>query len=210
MMQFRTLKDNIITILGAAAAGRFVTVGFQRQSRSADEIKDSSRTVQLYYSSGDLPRGSAGLTGPAKHVITYRIDLSVSKAAVGDLSVINNPAATPVQISAALAAFQEAADLADQSIDELIEIVYQILMDARNVDLGFNAGGVADRWLSNIEKDNPLPRGDLVVLTASMRLTCSVSEDVLGDSGTAATEFDNVVNIEGDDVEKTGVFVDNS
>ena len=210
MMQFRTLKDNIITILGDAAADRFVTVGFQRQSKSADEIKDSDRTVQLYYSGGDFPRGAAGLTGPTKHIITYRIDLAVSKAAEGDLTVINNPVSTPAQIEAALSAFQEASDLADQSADELIEIVYQILMDARNVDLGFDPGTVANRWLTNIEKDNPLPRGDLVVLTASMRLTCSVSEDVLGDSGTDATEFDTVVDIEGDDVEKTGVFVDNT
>ena len=210
-MQFRVLKASIIDdVLVPAEGGQYVTVGAQRQSKSADEVKDSSRTVQLYYSAGDFPKRGAGLTGPTQHDITFRVDLSVSKAAEGDLSAINAVGATPAIIQAALAAFQEASALADDSIDELIDIIYQILMSASNVDLGLTEGEVANRWVSNIEKDNPLPRGDLVVLTASMRLTCRVSEEITGDEGTAANIFDSTVDIDGDDTEKTGVLTDNT
>lgn len=211
MMQFRTVKTSLIdNVLGPAAAGRFVTVGFQRQSSAADQKLDSSRTVQVYFAESDFSRRGSGLSGPVKSRVTFRVDMSVAKAATGDLSVINNPVSTPAQIQAALAAFQEASDLADQSFDELVDIVYQIIMDARNVDLGLSKGDVGSRWVESVSKDTPLPRGDLIVLTGSMRITCEVSEDILGDEGvTGASSYDTVVDIEGDDVEQTGILKDN-
>lgn len=211
MMTFRALKTSIIdNILGPAEAGQFVTIGFQRQAKAAEEVLDSLRTVQVYYSSGDFNKSAGRINGPSQHDITFRIDLAVSKAAEGDLSVINNPESTQPQVEAAILAFQEAADLADQSIDELIEIVYQILMDAENIGLGLADGIVSNRWVDNIQKDNPLPRGEYAVLTASMILTCRVAEAITGIAGTAANIFDTTVDIDGDDVEKTGVTVDNT
>ena len=205
-MRFRTVKDSIVNnVLGPAEAGRFVTVGFQRQSTSADEVLDTSRIVQVYFSEGDFGKPQGRRAGPTQHDITYHIELTVSKAAEGDLSIINSPTATQGQISAAILAFQEAADLADQSIDELIDIVYQILMDARSIDLGMVAGEVSNRWVTDIKKNQPVPQGEYVILTASMALTCRVAEDVTGEAGVAQTgkPYLTVVDLDGDNNEKT-------
>lgn len=205
-MYFRTVKSSIVNnVLGPAEAGRFQTVGFQRQAKSADEVLDESRMVQVYYSAGDISKQGGRLTGPVQHDITYRVDMTVAKAAEGDLSLINNPAATAPQIAAALLAFQEASDLADDSLDELFDAVYQILMDARNYDMGMSKGVVANRWVDQIQKDQPVPRGEYVVLTGSMLLKLRVVEQITGDTGTPGTDYDVVVDLEGDDIEKTGV-----
>lgn len=210
-MNFRTIKDSIIdNVLGPAEAGRFQTIGFQRQTTDGEEVLGSNRFVQCYYSSGDFSKRGGRLNGPTQHDITFRIDLTVSSAAEGDLSVINNPASTPEQVSAALAAMQEATALADASLDELIDIVYQIIMDGRNIDLGLDKGTVVDRWITDASKDQPVPQGEFVVLTGAIRFTVRTAEQIPGDTGIAANIFDTVIDIEGDDVEKTGVTVVNT
>lgn len=211
MMNFRTIKDSLINnVLGPAEAGRFQTIGFQRQSKSAEEVKGNLRTAQVYYSSGDFPKSSGRNSGTAQHDVAYRVDLTVSEPAKGDIAVLNNPGATAVQKAAALLAFQEGSQLVDDSLDELIDVVYQILMDARNIDMGLDKGIVASRWISGVQKDQPIPQGDLVVLTGSMRLTLKTPEVIVGDVGTVGNIFDTVIDLEGDDVEKTGVTVDNT
>ena len=211
MMNFRTIKNSIINILGTAEAGRFRTVGFQRQTKSGEEVINNNRLVTVYYSSGAFPKRAGRNTGPVQHDITYRIELTVSKPASGDVSIINNPSSTPAAIAAAIEAIQEAAQLADESIDELFDIVYQILMDARNVDMGLSVGIVTNHWIDSIQKDEPRPKGDLVVLTGSANLTLRTSEQVTGDPGTPGANIietisdikDNIPNI-------TGVLIDNS
>ena len=207
-MMFRTVKDSIVNnVLGPAEEGRFVTIGFQRQSKSANEVLDMSRLVQVYFAGGNFDK--PGRKIELAHDITYNIELTVSKAAEGDLSVINNPNASQAQISAAIMAFQEASDLADTSIDELIDIVYQILMDAQNIDLGMVAGEVSSRWVTGIKKNQPVPQGEYVILTASMSLTCRVAEEVSGEVGVAQTgkPYLTVVDIDGDNNEKTAIQV---
>lgn len=207
MMNYRTIKTSLVeNILGPAEAGRFRTIGFQGQGRQAKEVLNSSRTVDVFYSSGEFSRRGSRQGGASQHDITFRIELTVSKAAQGDLSVINNPVSTPQQISTALSNFQEAAFLADNSFDELVDIIYQIVMDGRNLDMGLSKGNVANRFIPRIQKNSPVPRGEYVVLTGSMDLTLRTSEAIVGDTlGGVATEFGVVVDIDGDDNEKTGV-----
>jgi hypothetical protein len=138
------------------------------------------------------------------HNITMAIDLTVSKAAEGDLSTITNPASTPAQVAAALAVFQEASALADDSLDELIEIVYQIIMDGRNVDLQLPSGTISNRWIDQVRKDDPIPRGEYVILTGSMQLTCGASEAVPGDIGIPGDIYDFTIEQPDDEVQKTG------
>jgi hypothetical protein len=207
-MNFRTIKASIINdVLGPAEGSNFQTVGFQRQVKSADETLDTLRMVQVYYSSGDFSKRGGRLNGPTQHDVTYRIDLTVSKAAEGDLAVINDPQSSAVAIATALAAFQEASELADDSFDQLVDLVYNILMDARNIDLGLDAGVIANRWIDNVQKDQPVPRGEYVILTGSMFLKLRTAEQVEGDPGLAGETIDTVIDIDGDDVEKTGVTV---
>ena len=129
MMNFRIIKENLINkILGPAEQGRFQVIGFQRQVKNAEEVLDWNRLVQVFYSSSDFSKRGGRPTGPVQNDVTYRVELTVSKAAQVDLSVINNESATPTQLAIAIAEFQEASQAADESLDELFEIIYQILI----------------------------------------------------------------------------------
>ncbi len=209
MMNFRTVNQAIIDALGDAAAGRFQVVGYRRQVKDAEGVRNNSRMVQSFYSSGDFPKSAGRQTGPAQHNMTFSIGLTVSAPARVDLSAINNPTATAPQISAALAALQEGAAVADNLFDELAEIVYQILMDGRNFDLGLSVGTVSKRWVDSIRKDQPTPEGSLVILTGTVQYSCNTVEQIPGDVGTAGGIISTVLDIDGDNVERTGVEVNN-
>jgi hypothetical protein len=209
MMSFRTVNQALIDTLGAAAAGRYQVVGYRRQGKSASEVKGNSRMVQVYYSGGDFSRSGGRQTGATQHAPTVTIGLSVSSPAKVNLSLINSEAATQGQRVIALAALQEAAYLADGLWDELAEIVYQVLMDARNIDLGLSRGTMSNRWVESIKKDSPEPNGELVMLTGVMTYAYNCVEDVVGDTGVPATGewISTQLDIDGDDVEQTGVNV---
>lgn len=197
MMAFRTLKDSITTLLGNAEAGRYTTVGFQRQSSAGDEI-NTNRRVTVYYQSGEFPKSSGRNTGTVQHDISFTIELSVAAAASVDLSVLENPDSTQSQNATALSALQEAAKLADDEWDELLDIIYQVLMDARNVYLGLSQGDVANRWIRDARKDNPVPRGEFVLLTGRMSLDARVAEEIVGDTGVAGVAYDVTLEQDGD------------
>lgn len=205
-MAFRIVKDAIVNnVLGPAEAGRYQTIGYQRQVKDAAGVLDNSRLVQLYYSGGSFPKSSGPNTGPTMHDMSFSVELTVAKAAAGDLSVINNPSSTPAQIAAALLAFNESAALADASLDELFDIVYQVLMDGRNIDFGLPVGTIANRWVDQLDKDLTEPRGLYVVLTGSMRLTCRAAEEILGTIGVPGDKvYDFNLEIPDDDIQKTG------
>jgi len=182
-MMFRTLKASVVSLLGLAAGGRFRVVGYQPQGAEAEEVKGDLRLVQVFFSGGQIPKSGGGSAGPVAHNVTVKIELTAAKASEGELAPLVNPASTPVEFAAALASFTSAAELAADSMDELIDIVFQILMDGRNIDLGLDPGDVSNRWIERIDKGEPSPRGELVVISGSMDLTCRVSEALLGDAG---------------------------
>lgn len=207
MMNFRTVTAALITLLGDAAAARFTVVGHPRQVTDASEIKSAKRRVTVFYGGGDFPKSAGRQTGAVQHMLSYNVDLQVSEAAQANLSVLTAENSTAQQIAAALAAMQDASYLADQSFDELAEIVFQILMDGRNFDLGLPKGTISSRWTGSIRKDDVQPLGSLVVLTGRLTYTCQTSEEVTGDTGTLATGgIETIIDIDGDDVERTGVL----
>lgn len=209
MMLFRTVKNSIIeNVLGPAETGSFQTIGFQRQVKNASEVLGVNRFVQVYFKSGGFSKSGGSISGPVLHDITFQIDLTLSTGAQGDLAVITDPNSTAPQVANAISLSQESSQLADESFDELVDKVYQILMDARNYDLGLTAGTVANRWINQINKNQPEPRGEYVTLTGSMLLTCRVSEAVDGDPGVTGNKIhETTIDIIDDDVEKTGVTV---
>lgn len=209
-MNFRNIAASLTTILGNAEAGRYQTIGFQRQVTSADESLNILRMVQVYYSSGEFSTQGSPVNGPTQHDATYNIDLRVASPATADLSVINNPVSTPAEIAAAIASMAESAQIANESIDELMDIIYQVIMDARNYDLGQSIGTVANRFIHGTQKDQPVPQGEYVVLTGSIQFRVRTYEEVLGDTGTAGGIYDTTIDIDGDDVEKTGILVNNT
>jgi len=206
-MNFRLIDDALTTVLGAAAAGRFRVVGYQAEAKGSDAVIDDNRLVEVFFASGEFPKSGGTLRGPVRHNMTFNIFLTVAKSAECDLSVIDNPASTPVQISNAIAAAKNAAYLADKSLNELADHVYQILMDARNIDLQLPFV-VANRWIESIQKDAPLERGSLVVLTGLIPFTCTLDEQVEGDLGVAAVPpvFDTEIQPNEDDYGKAGVL----
>ena len=213
MMNFRVLKENLEEILLASAVSEcYEVVGYQVQGTAAKEVLGAKRRVQVFYDSGDFLKGKAAISGgPTQHEITYRIELTVSAESKADLTVINDSGSTAAEIAAAISSFQTAASEADNSLDEFFEIVYQILMDSRNEDIGTTGPPfiVSSRWVGRMQKDNPLGQGEYVVLTGTIEFTCMAVEEVLGDTGTPAGTgaYDQTTDLEGDDNEKTGVIV---
>lgn len=206
-MQFETVRDAIENTLNTDADSRYQVIGYQEQATSAEERV--TPTVAVYYSAGAFPKSGGSLAGPNTHNTTFRLEFTVTAASAGDLATLQDPEATESAYATALASFQSAARDADRLMDTLFSNVYGVIMDARNETFGLAVGKVASRWLGKMEKDTPVPRGEVVTLTGSAQLTCTVEEIVLGETGTAGTIFDTNVDIDGDDIEETGVRVDN-
>lgn len=213
MMNFRVLKDNLETILlDSSTPSGYEVVGHQVQGAGAKETLGSKRRVQVFYDSGDFSKSNAAISGgPVQHEITYRIELTVSAESKADLTVINDSGSSAAEIAAAISSFQTAAGEADNALDEFFEIIYQVLMDSRNEDIGTTGPPfiVSSRWVGGMQKDNPLGQGEYVVLTGTIEFTCMAVEEVLGDTGTPAGTgaYDQTTDLEGDDNEKTGVTV---
>jgi len=206
MMKFRTAKSALVQLLGDAAGGRYRVIGYQKQSKSAHA---DNKLVQVYYSEGSFPKNSGRYHGEKAHDITLEIDLTVSAHADADIATLQSETATAVQRAAALAGVKFAAENADNELDELIDIIYQILMDARNDGLGLDKGVGASRWIDRIQKDTTIEHGGLVVKTANMKYTCRVSEAVAGDIGNepALAVYDTDIPVDGNT--GAGVTVEN-
>ena len=209
MMEFRTVKIAIQEILGDAANGRFRVVGYQKQSKNAGTISGNNRLVQVYYTEGQFPKNNSRQFGSKTHEITIDIDISCSAHAQGDISVLESETSTSEQKATALLAIKTAAELADNSVDEVIEYVYQILMDTRNIDAGLPVGTVTNRWIDRIQKDTVLESGALVVKTANMKYTCRLQEDVSGDIGNEPETVIINSDITSGETSGAGVLVEN-
>lgn len=212
MMNFRTIRNSLITLLGAQAAGRYRTIGYQEQNQDAAEVDGVKRSVQVYFSRGEFPKSAASVTGPYRHDITFRLDLFVAAQAEGDLSVIYDPNASPAAIATALDLMKPAAEAAEDSFNEFFDILFNVLMAADQIDLDLDPKTIRNRWLGNIEKDEPIPRGEYVVITGSAQYTCITQEKVTGTVGTAGDIQDITLEVRNlDDTldnDKAGVFVD--
>ncbi len=220
-MQFEIAEQSILdNVLGPAEAGRFVTIGGKRQKDSAKAINDK-RKVMVVYNSGDFPESGGAQYGPVKHDCTFDVILIEATPAKVDLSVLNDENASADSKATALRQMAEPSIEANRNMNEFIRIVWQILMDLRNEQMGMvppddrpNLKLVSDRWISNISKGDPVPEGEFVVLTASMNLTLTVSEDITGDdlpdTPVDGVILDGDIELDGDDVAAQGVKVTNT
>ena len=207
MMVFRQIRDALRRLLAQHANGEFNVIGAQKRGKGAEEVLDKGRLVEVYYSRGGFPKSGGSLLGPTKHDITFRIDLTVAKASEGDTDTIQDPGSTAAELSRAIADIKESARLADDSMDELFDYVYQILMDARNVDLGLPVGTFADRWITDLKKDEPVEEGNVTLITGSAVLRCAATEPVDGYEGVAGDKiFDASIEVETDLPGKAGVI----
>ena len=217
MMNFRTLKQSIIdNVLVPSEQGQYVTAGYQKQRKSADEI-NVNRQVTVYYSEGDFPKGPGQAYGDVAHDVVFNVELAVATPAHVDLSVLNDASASEASKATALRQMLEAGPVADEQMDELIDIVFQVLMDARNEQLGINPPAdrpnlkiVASRWIEQIRKDTPVPEGEYLILTASMRLTCRIEENITGEDLPDVTDnavYDSDIVLDGNEESEQGVGI---
>lgn len=221
MMNFEIVEQSILdNVLEPAEAGRFITIGGIRQRDSADVI-DAKRKVMIIYNAGQFPKPGSASYGAVKHKMSFDVVLVEATPAKADLSVLNSESASASEKATALRKMAEPSLEANRNINAFIRIIYQILMDARNEQMGLNPPAdnsnlklVADRWIESIDKGDPMPDGEFVVLTASMRLTLTMSEAITGDDLPDTPEggaiFDSDIDLDGDDTEKTGVTVTNA
>jgi len=202
-MYFRTISAGIVSLLGAAASGQYRVVGYQEQDVASDEIRNTERLVQVRYKRGEFPRSGSG-RGPIAHHMDFEIMLTVSSAAGVDLTILENPASTPTQIATALAASESASKRVNDSMDELFDLVYQVLMSGPNIDLGLGFR-IGSRWVPDFEKGDVYNRGEHAVLTGMLRVSCQIDESV--PSATLYQFDDNDVSLtfEGDATERAGV-----
>ena len=210
MMNFRVIKDAILETLCINQGSDFRVVGHQKQTKSAKEVTNDNKLVQVLYREGELPaRGSSNISG-AKHNLIFNIEFTVSAAAKGDIATATDSTATALERAAAISAIKEAVEMVDCQLDEFIDRVYQILMDASNRDFGLAKGIVSGRRIERIRKDDTIEDGSLVLKTGMFDLVCSTFEAVQGlidpNAGEEKT-IDTVIENVGDDVGQLGVEI---
>lgn len=184
-MNFELLRDALEATLIANQGVLFRTIGEQKQSTGAEEVKGALRTVQVFYNTGSYPRGKSGRQ-KFEHDMGFQLEYTVSSPSKADLTVLDDSGASAPAKQAALLSAQEGTRLADRLLDELRRIVTQILMDTVNQDFGLTKYLVSDPWLSNFRKNEPIDNGGLIVLTASEMFTAVVTETTAGATTTVA------------------------
>jgi hypothetical protein len=204
-MMFRQLKASLVALLEVHAAGRFRVFASQRQGKRAEEFVGTGRTVRVYYADGSFPESSGSMGGPMDHSVTMTLELLVVEPATVDLAVLEGTATTAQQRIAALSAGSFAADRADDHFDEFVDILFQIIMDARNQDLGMAKYTVGSRWINSVVKRDVQPAGEFVLLAGEMRFTASVTETVTGETPIDCDIINGDINIKDDSVQKTGI-----
>lgn len=205
-MNFIQVKVALQNLLIDNANGNFQVVGAQRQEKSGEEFVGSDRMVEIYFKKSSFPRSKGAFLGPVSSDVEFSIEFTVSAPALVDLSVLENPSSTTEQIQTALSSMKAASSEADDRMDELISMVWQILMNPINEKLGLR-GIVSNRWVDDAIKNDPNPRGSLVVLTGAMPYSCNVCEVPPGELGvdSQGISLDNIIN--NDQNQRTGIEI---
>lgn len=214
MMRFRVLKKNIIDLLGEKAADSFKVIGYQRQVKSAKDLKEGRRLAQVYFEQVTYPESAGRLRGKVTGNYTYAIELSLAAPAKMDVQKIldaadeADPEVAEQMRAHAMQSFVESAEVADEAWDEFAEVVWQILMDSTQYDFKMDKGTISNRWITEIRKDDTLPVGEQVLLTGRLTFTVHLLEEVQGASGVQGEMIDLGLRVREDLVARTGVIVE--
>lgn len=219
-MVFMAVKKSVIeNILAPNQKNYFRVIGYSPPEFGAEEVLNNQRVVGIYYAEGSFERGS--LTRPL-HDMMFHFDLMVSADSKIDLAVLERDHPEPVSretYADALREKQNSEARADELMDELFMIIYQLIMDKRNLQLGLDRFdpplklGLANRRIVKFQKGSTWPKGKLVMLGGQAILKCSANEKLIGASaindiigGGAKINVDLEVNE--DEITKAGILVD--
>jgi len=205
MMSFRVVYRSIIdNILGPGAQGRFRVLDYPMTLEGADGVLNNDRAVSVYFDKATFKRGSFRYPDPD---VVYNIDLLVAADSKADLLVLDQNFENEQRdiYFDAINRLQDAESRAENLINELIEIVYQLVMSPENDALGVDRIDpspnvcIGDRDITMIEKGSPSRKGNKVMLGAQMTLECNFDEKIFGGQeplgeegagGTIDAEFD--------------------
>lgn len=195
-MNFVNARKALIQLLGDNTDGDFSVIGYKKQQQGAQQVLDNSRSVQVYTEGGKFDIESSPVDGPYKYGMMMIIEITASKAAKADLSVINSPSSPPETIAAAMGNIQHAAELARESAEECYEKVFGIIMDSRHKAFGDDDDTLVDqRMIDEFKISQPSPVGSLVVVSLIAKLTFDTEEEALGETPvqaeTPAIRIDN-------------------
>jgi hypothetical protein len=205
-MNFQSVQTALVSALVAGASGNYRTVGYKDEPIGQTEIQNNNKLVSVHYQQGTLPENLSGRFGPAIHKCTFDVELKLSQKAVVDVATLENPASTEGQRATALAGLQDAKDLANTNLDIFISQVFGVIMDNRNSYLGLSKSIFANRWISNIRKEDPMYFGDSVIGSAILTYECEVEETFVGDTGSAGEIMDLTLKLNDEPTDgQTGV-----
>lgn len=186
-MVFEDLRDSIEALLLANQSTYFRTIGEEKQAPDAREALGNLRFVEVFFNEGD--QGSGSTETLAVHDVKYQLVFTVSATATADTSVLEKDSgATAEQKAAALLASTAGTRIAGQSMDAFYRMVWQIIMDPVNKDLGLAKYTVGKRVLSGFKKGSPVDHGNIVTIMAIADLTANVDEVATGATPTTAVE----------------------
>ena len=210
-MLFRTVKTSIETALNnEAGTYNYQVIGYQRQSKSADEI-NALKFCQIFYSNSTFQKTGSSLSGPVLSDVTYRIELSVAQPSNTDLATLNDSGSSTTDKATALANSVEASKNADDLLDEFFDNVYQVLQSSLNYDFDLDKGTITNSFISRMDKNTPIEKGEFLVLTGALDIMITMTEQVDGDVGVDGDKtFDTTVFNDGDDTGIAGSTVDQS
>jgi hypothetical protein len=167
------VKTALENLLDENAQGRYNVIGVRNRKNDAYDILKCPQ-VTVYYKSGQFPKNSSGVNGPYNHDIMFQIDILVGAVSETDISVLQNPDSTPEQIAIALSNSSNAQADADQKTDDLLGLIFDIIMQPQHRTLGTSEN--ADRWIENIQKYPPQEIGEIVIIAATMSLSANATE----------------------------------
>ena len=206
-MMITQVKTALKPALVAGADGNFYVVGSQKQSINAEkQIKDLPR-VMVNFANSTYPDTNSFQVG-RDSILNVVIKTSVAVPIYVDLSVLNDEGATAGARATALANAQDICDTSNDLINEISEFVYQIVEDARNYDLGFPVGQVRDRHIDDLTIFEAQRDGQLAIASSTFNFSCRVTEEVDGETGTAAVDVANGdIKPNSEDTDNAGVIV---
>lgn len=210
-MKFQAIGASIIALLGANANGQYYVAGHRTQKTDGELSRGNNRIVMITYSRGSFSESKSGTVSPQQHDMEFVAELQASSAAKVDLSVIDDENSTEPQLAAALAEQTSAAFEANKSVEELYSLVWNTLIDPRNIFFGGNIK-FSNRRIGEMAKDDVIRRGKLVTVTGRMLITCTVPEDVPGaipaeSPGVISTTMANTYDNQGNSIQNASIKV---
>ncbi|MFP3041888.1 hypothetical protein LQZ19_08705 [Treponema primitia] len=194
------VKNALENLLIDKSQGKYFVVGVRNRKTDAKKVWEVPQ-VTVYYQSGAFPKDHSSIAGPYQHSATIKIELLLGAVATVDLATLKSPTASPADIAAALANSTNATAEVDAKADELLSLLFDIIMQAGNRTLGLDYNPA--RWITAMQKYPPQTQGEIVLMPASMTMTYEVPEYTTSEEGVPGEVIDTIAQMTADTTGET-------